>query len=692
MESMESLLKKYAGGRIPPLVTLGDEPENEGLLNGDLVSIYQQGFSGRYSIPLGILAAGKVWYPIKNKWENADYRLNEYAKEDWTSFCKKVRNIDEANEKCESCDRVFAIKAEQEGKVIAYICCHGMIDFAIPIFLDGIVIAVALSGQRKPKPETLWNPEILKEEGIYQLLIKKEEGKDGKDIWTYCTNIINGIKTKYGIESDLISLLNDDVSHYPGIEVSPDDINRIMEQLDKASNHLSKLVTTAFHLEKSKVVAWIRSEIAKSLKSLTEEEPNVENFWNSVSDALLLTSQYFGCDYTAVISCQKDPKPILKVLACSERGVYPDGFCVQKINQDISVPENQISRLIETTDSVRIETDIDTSLFAPALKCVIPPNVKSITRAIVMPAGLQNTNTTFIIMGNNEKNFVFEKLAKIDQESLNGILDVLSMIIEVALLVSELQLATRRQTNLVDELQTLAKRQADFILDVSHDIRNPIQNIIIKAERLRRGLVDAKDISYHVHRVAVQCKRLHLISERVWTLEALDREKLDIEKGVRLKVYDVLSECIDSLFDLASAQRIEIKINPNLQRWRPLDLDKRFFTQAILNLLDNAVKYSSYDTEVRVDGEEDDYGWHISIENRGVPIKSDEIDKIFDRFYRTVTAQLRVREGTGIGLFLVKKFAEIYGEVSVNSELIRGTYDYLTKFTLSIKREGQPYV
>ena len=138
---------------------------------------------------------------------DVNLRLNEYARGDWTLFCRRLREeAPAAEEACVRCDRLSAIKAERENSVIAYICCHGMIDFAVPVLLDGIVIAVLFSGQRKPKPGTFWDSQII-EGGFYRQL---SEGEEGVDIWFHCEEIINQVEADYGLEAGrLLSLLDE---------------------------------------------------------------------------------------------------------------------------------------------------------------------------------------------------------------------------------------------------------------------------------------------------------------------------------------------------------------------------------------------------------------------------------------------------------------------------------------------------
>jgi signal transduction histidine kinase len=182
------------------------------------------------------------------------------------------------------------------------------------------------------------------------------------------------------------------------------------------------------------------------------------------------------------------------------------------------------------------------------------------------------------------------------------------------------------------------------------------------------------------------------LSERVWALEEFEQGTFQVDPKSRLKAFDVIQECVDSLAESARANQLVMTVDPSLRNWPALRVDKRLFTQAILNLLDNAVKYSAHETEIRIDGDADVGNRRIRFGNRGLGIRPEEFLDIFDKFYRTKHAQLWIKDGTGIGLSIVKKFAEIYGDVQVQSSPIVGSRDHLTIFTLSLDRDKVEHV
>ncbi|MCK4759215.1 MAG: sensor histidine kinase, partial [Candidatus Aminicenantes bacterium] len=101
---------------------------------------------------------------------------------------------------------------------------------------------------------------------------------------------------------------------------------------------------------------------------------------------------------------------------------------------------------------------------------------------------------------------------------------------------------------------------------------------------------------------------------------------------------------------------------------------KEAFSLALNNLLENAVKFSPGKKEIYVRAREDEKNIIIEVEDRGIGIKSSEIDKIFDKFYQGKSAAEQSVKGTGLGLTLVKHTVEAHsGNISVQSQIGKGS-------------------
>ncbi len=667
---MEHLLEKYAGRRIPALVPLSGGLPEAGLLNGELVKIYQRGFSGVHSIPLGVLAAVGEWHSAVDKWQSANYSLNQWARAEWIPFCREIRADHAGDKLCESCDRRYAVTAEQEGGVIAYLCDHGLIDFAVPVSIDGRVIAVLFTGQRKPKPGEQWALEFVEHGGVYKQL---EHGRTGVDAWQESLRRMSAtedhLRMPHGKLAELLKLA---CRMDPTIEVTPDDIRRIMAALDLARRHLSDLATATFELEKARVVAWIRSKISESLGVLTSGSDQIPEFWRSVSSALGLVARYFGCTYAGVLAFNGHPSPRLRLLCLVSEGTVRCSLPAA-ISSDSSV----IGRLQEAiTDSHRLS-----DIFVPGLTDALgldtpsPSSDEHSLCGIVMRAGRFGSEGRLVFMGQPEPGLHVADYSRIDQEAAEDIFLTVGMVTDVARFVEELALA--------------ARKQATFVEDVAHDIRNPIQNIVFKAARMtmKDPPMTHENLVLQARRLATQVKRLHMLSERVWTLEELERQAFRVDRLTRTPIYEVLRECRDSLEDSASRRHLRVTIDPALIDWAPLPIDKRLFTQTALNLLDNAIKYSAVGSEIRIDGRNEADTWSVSVVSLGLPIYPDEIPLIFEKFWRSGAAKRLVKQGTGIGLSVVKAFADLYGDVRVKSHAVPGRRDHVTEFMLLIRKE-----
>jgi signal transduction histidine kinase len=259
----------------------------------------------------------------------------------------------------------------------------------------------------------------------------------------------------------------------------------------------------------------------------------------------------------------------------------------------------------------------------------------------------------------------------------------LMQIVEGIVLVADIIL-------LVDQLGETARKQASFLEDVAHDLRTPIQNILLEARALARGLVSPEMSKDLAGRLATQVWRLHAVSQRLWTSIEIERGSFDPEETDDVDVYETLTESKNSLEDLAANREITIWIDPMFRelqsRREKIVVNRTLFFQAVLNLMDNAIKYSHPGTEVRIYGHSTPSQITVSFANRGIPVREEEKEKIFERYYRTKEARRHRPEGTGIGLHIVRTFVDHYGEIEVKSRPIGDPLDCFTEFRLIIPR------
>lgn len=666
---VSQLINKYAGGRIPILVD--EKVTKRGLVDAELLKIYQKGFGGANLIPLGILLAKTDCRDKTLKWEKgcADYHLNEWSRDNWTEICRTIRACKEGDEECERCDREHAKLAEQEGDVIAYMCMHGMIDFAMPIFVDGEVIAVIFTGQRIPKENSRWNKEFVEEDGVFRLEKCNKFGVDARQV------TIERFKlSEQNCDFELGTLakrLQADVAASEGVEVTLVDVERIQNTLKEAGQHLSNLAESTYRLEKSKAVAALRSEIARSvgyvkvgIEHVAETLPSVVE---GISKAAGLICKYFGIDYMLVLNIKVE-KATFRILLehIPEQMPWKRGAWAEELDEEnFSKLEKELSVLTRLDD-----TDLWPLRKLPFFDWMVTwLKGKQASPCVAARFDRPGLSPCVLIAG-RRTGFRLSDFRAQDKDDFCRVIEDIRMVMNVFLFI--------------DELHAVEEAQELFLEDVAHDIRNPIQNLLVKIERLKSGLVESEELLDEVGRLGAQVHRIHRLSERVWVLEQIREQRLELDKTGRVNVYEVIREAIDMVKDVAEDKNVHIYVAPGMEKWHSIQIDRNLFFQAMLNLVDNAVKYSSRGTEVRIDGDMQLYPkCRISVVNRGVEIKEQYRDKIFERGFRTPEAKMHIWQGSGIGLGIVKGFADFHkGDIEFNCSPVPGTPDFTTEFRL----------
>jgi two-component system phosphate regulon sensor histidine kinase PhoR len=211
--------------------------------------------------------------------------------------------------------------------------------------------------------------------------------------------------------------------------------------------------------------------------------------------------------------------------------------------------------------------------------------------------------------------------------------------------------------NDVTRLLRLEKIRREFVANVSHEIKTPITAIKGFVETLRDGAVENHEDAERF---------LEIISKHVDRLEAImeaEREKVVLDEG---RIKDVLETAIQICEAGAMAKKIEVELS--CAKEMVANLDPQLLEQAIVNLIDNAIKYSNDGGTVRVEALQRENEIIISVHDQGCGIEKKHLPRLFERFYRVDMARSRQMGGTGLGLAIVKHIAQAHvGRVAVES-------------------------
>jgi len=206
----------------------------------------------------------------------------------------------------------------------------------------------------------------------------------------------------------------------------------------------------------------------------------------------------------------------------------------------------------------------------------------------------------------------------------------------------------------------MAVMKTDFAANVSHELRSPITHIRLKAEALQLDLTrDEADRRAHYDAIVHEAERLSRLVDNVLDFAA-------IERGVKrytLRPEDpglVIQTAVDAFRTHleASGIRLEVDVPPDLPVvW----VDKEAIGQVMANLLNNAAKYGGEGKWIGIRALVVGEALRVSVADRGIGIEQDEIDRVFDHFFRSSDPKVRRRKGTGIGLTIVRYIVEAHG-------------------------------
>lgn len=215
--------------------------------------------------------------------------------------------------------------------------------------------------------------------------------------------------------------------------------------------------------------------------------------------------------------------------------------------------------------------------------------------------------------------------------------------------------------------------KTEFLSAMSHELRTPLNSIIGFTGVLRMGIPGALNDE--------QKKQLNMVNDSSQHLLHLINDLLDlsrIESGRvelsedRFDLSDVVAETLAVVSPLAAKKNLSL-INRCVDRSMPVHSDQRKVYQILLNLINNAVKFSARGT-IEVDCEVLSTHWRICVKDEGIGIKAEYLDHLFQAFRQFDSSTRRVYEGTGLGLHLSKKLVEMLGgEISVTSEFGKGS-------------------
>lgn len=237
----------------------------------------------------------------------------------------------------------------------------------------------------------------------------------------------------------------------------------------------------------------------------------------------------------------------------------------------------------------------------------------------------------------------------------------------------------------ITKLRQLENLRKDFVANVSHELKTPLTSIKGFIETLMDGTPDPETSGKFLSIIYHETERLNYLIDDLLNISRLESGRTELRKK-SVELEKLIGEII-----FTAENRMRDK---NLRLKKHLDADtiiadEHLLREVIINLLDNAIKYTPDGGEITVSTLKRKDGVQISVKDTGIGIPEESLGRIFERFYRVDKGRSREMGGTGLGLSIVKHIIDRHGgKLSVASELGKGS-EFSFSIPFKIKREEE---
>ncbi|NFN67501.1 PAS domain S-box protein [Clostridium botulinum] len=258
----------------------------------------------------------------------------------------------------------------------------------------------------------------------------------------------------------------------------------------------------------------------------------------------------------------------------------------------------------------------------------------------------------------------------------DGIPTIFSILHDVTskIQVEKLEQDVKKNIELLNESREYNKLITEFLSNISHELKTPL-NVIFTAVQLlgfyEEDCNDEKQDKY-LKLIKQNCYRLMKLINNLLDTTKLDSGYLKLNL-VNYNIVNLIEEITLSVTSYAESKGINIIFDTNVEE-KIIAVDTDKIERIILNLLSNAIKFTNPGGNIFVNVKDSGENVYVHVKDTGVGIPSDKLESIFERFFQVDKTLKKNKEGTGIGLHLVKSFVEMHkGTVHIKSELGQGT-------------------
>jgi len=561
-------------------------------------------------------------------------------------FCRKLRSKAEGEKRCKECDRDAALRAAQEGGPIVYLCHAGLIDVAVPVLIDGELVATVFCGQVRPSEQDM--------------------GRDGLD---KARQLEKALDFRVG---ELVSLWQQSP------KVSEDEIISTRDRIWKLVSYISELGHERLELQKAHRKDQQRLRESEALEKVAKDLSGLlgewNEFWGRISLVLKNMTTVIGASCAIVMIPESAMGAKERLVVKAVVGLPKARFEGKSYSLDDEIFRKVMENGEITLVPFRKYRDPNTvcgslSQFAPLLAA-------EIDEVVLVRVELGDENGGVLLFFLNKDRDVSESLP-VDEEK--GALVHLASLIGVAYHNCSLYQARQREVIL----------RRGWLRRVTHQLLAPLHGLQGYAEdawvRLRRWRKSSPECSADWTEDKLQQWKgelqrwEHSFESLIWSSHYAARLAnnlawivyIDGKEKEEKPDFDLIEDIggllIKSARDFQGIARerglrkVEVDTQSVACLKDKLYINDDLFRQALGNLLDNAVKYSDRGTDIIIDGEIVGTNAEIRVTNWGIRLYPTEVEEVFKEGYRGKEAQKRYATGTGIGLTVARQIIELHG-------------------------------
>lgn len=239
--------------------------------------------------------------------------------------------------------------------------------------------------------------------------------------------------------------------------------------------------------------------------------------------------------------------------------------------------------------------------------------------------------------------------------SLSNSMFTLSVSLDSAL--RELREANRQLVEDMERKQRMEDMQQDFFANASHELKTPLSIIKGFAEGLEDGVSAGKQ-DHYIKVIIEEADKMEFLVKDMLDLARLESGTIKLRKS-SFMLSELTEKVADKLVHPLEDKRLQVVIIPANES--PVYADSSWIEQVVLNFMTNAIRHADEGSTITVNIETQGQTNRFSIQNQGEPIPEDQLEQIWERFYRAEPSRSRLTGGTGLGLSIAKRILDMHG-------------------------------